>query len=269
MSSTVFFSFVLFLGSQWGAEPHSIPVTEGVENSFSSSSRHFEEDLAKLFDEILLQVFPSNLDDMSKDARTAGRLITWREANETHALPNSFNNSEFASSSHLAKLFDEILLQVFSNDPKHLSKEDARAADELVTWRDANENLIAEEVDKESSLFNRDVSHQLSTVDREIPQELVTRDVYTESLPCRELLSFLQKNIITAAAAMAAILLVTTLVVLALVTYIRRKKARYPPANMTYNIFIMNGKAWWQKPEERYIRKFTGKQKLLKCNSSV
>ncbi|XP_075835248.1 uncharacterized protein C2orf92 homolog [Microtus pennsylvanicus] len=345
MSDTVFFSFVLFLGSQWGAEPHSIPVTEGVENSFSSSSGHFEEDLAKLFDEILLQVFPSNLDDMSKDARTAGRLITWREANESkylwtdskclcfygwcsvgcavpgasqnpamaHAPPNSFNNSEFASSSHLAKLFDEILLQVFSNDPKYLSKEDARAADELVTWRDTNENLIAEEVDKESSLFNRDVSHQLSTVDREIPQGLVTRDVhtdpcvsrldvhtdpcvsrldvhtdpcvslldahtnpcvscldvYTASLPCRELLSFLQKNIITAAAAVAAILLVTILVVLALVTYIRRKKARYPPANMTYNIFIMNGKAWWQKPEERCIRKFTGKQKLLKCNSSV
>ncbi|XP_026641410.1 uncharacterized protein C2orf92 homolog [Microtus ochrogaster] len=140
-------------------------------------------------DEILLQVFSSNLDDMSKDARTAGRLITWREANETHAPPNSFNNSEFASSSHLAKLFDEILLQVFSNDPKHLSKEDARAADELVTWRDTSEN------------------------------------VYTESLPCRELLSFLQKNIIIAAAAVAAILLVTILVVLALVTYIRRKKA--------------------------------------------
>ncbi|KAM7318796.1 hypothetical protein ACRRTK_021908 [Alexandromys fortis] len=314
MSDTVFFSFVLFLGSQWGAEPHSIPVTEGtitsvlswplegwktrgepqpgqlvgpscrgwdgVENSFSSSSSHFEEDLAKLFDEILLQVFPSDLDDMSKDARTPGRLITWREANETHAPPNSFNNSEFASSSHLAKLFDEILLQVFSNDPKHLSKEDARAADELVMWRDTNEKLITEEMDKESSLFNRDVSHQLSTVNREIPQKLVTPDaytdpcvscldVYTESLPCRELLSFLQKNIITATAAMAAILLVTTLVVLALVTYIRRKKAKYPPANMTYNVFIMNGKAWWQKPEERSIRKFTGKQKLLKCNSSV
>lgn len=37
-------------------------------------------------DEILLQVFPSNLDDMSKDARTAGRLITWREANESKYL---------------------------------------------------------------------------------------------------------------------------------------------------------------------------------------
>ncbi|CAO2607877.1 hypothetical protein LEMLEM_LOCUS13548 [Lemmus lemmus] len=226
MSNTVFFSFVFFLGSQWGAEPHFIPVTEGVESTFSSSSRHLEEDLAKLFDEILLEVFPSDLDDLSKDARTAGRLITWREANETYVLPNSFNNSEFASSSHLAKLFDEILLQVFSNDPKYLSKEDARAADELITWRDANENHIAEKVNKESSLFNRDVSHQLSTVDKETHQGLVTQAFYTESLPCRELLSFLQKNIITATAAAAAILLVTALMVLALVTYRRRKQPR-------------------------------------------
>lgn len=44
---------------------------------------------------------------------------------------------------------------------------------------------------------------------------------------------------------------------------------RYPPANTTYNIFIMNGKAWWQNPEEKYLRKFTGKQKHLKCNSFV
>ncbi|XP_049990557.1 uncharacterized protein C2orf92 homolog [Alexandromys fortis] len=312
MSDTVFFSFVLFLGSQWGAEPHSIPVTEGVENSFSSSSSHFEEDLAKLFDEILLQVFPSDLDDMSKDARTPGRLITWREANESkylwtdskclcfygwcsvvcavpgasqnpamerlgidlrtdfstakicfpaaHAPPNSFNNSEFASSSHLAKLFDEILLQVFSNDPKHLSKEDARAADELVMWRDTNESKYMSGCRHGRS---GPIPNSVSAVGNRL------EDVYTESLPCRELLSFLQKNIITATAAMAAILLVTTLVVLALVTYIRRKKAKYPPANMTYNVFIMNGKAWWQKPEERSIRKFTGKQKLLKCNSSV
>lgn len=32
-------------------------------------------------DEILLQVFPRNLDEVSKDARTAGRLITGRDVN--------------------------------------------------------------------------------------------------------------------------------------------------------------------------------------------
>ncbi|XP_051008617.1 uncharacterized protein C2orf92 homolog [Acomys russatus] len=204
MSDTAFFSFVLFLGSQWGAEPHSISVTKGVENSFSSGSEHPDEDLAKLFDDILLQVFPGNLDDVSKDARTAGRLITWGDANETHLHHNSFNDSQFASSSH--------------KQEEHLAK-----------------------------IF----------------------DAYAESLPCRQLLSFLQKNIVIAASAMAAILLVTLLVVLVVVTYIRRKRSRNPPASMTYNIFIMNGKAWWQKSQEKHLRKFTGKQRPMNSNSSI
>ncbi|XP_036024222.1 uncharacterized protein C2orf92 homolog [Onychomys torridus] len=250
-------------------------TTTGVKNNFSSSSKHLDEDLSKLFDDIMLQVFTSNLDDVSKEARTAGRLITWRDVNETHLHLNSFNNSEFASSSHtpedhLAKIFDEILLQVFSNDPKYLSKEDARAADGLVMWRDVvNEAHVAEKMNKEPSLFNRDVSHQLTTAAKETLQRLVIRDAHSEGLPCRQLLSFLQKNIITASIAVAAILLVTVFVVLVLVTYIRRKQPRYPPANMTYNIFIMNGKAWWQKSQEKHLRKFTGKQKSLKCNSCV
>ncbi|XP_040585573.1 uncharacterized protein C2orf92 homolog isoform X2 [Mesocricetus auratus] len=308
MRDTVFFSFVLFLGSQWGIEPHSIPVTEGTitsilswqlegwkthrepqadrlvgtscrgwdgaKNSLSSSSKHLDEDLAKLFDEILLQVFPNNLDDITKDARTAGRLITWSDVNETHHSPNSFNNSEFASSSHkqeehLAKIFDEILLQVFSNDPQYLSKEGARAADELATWKDSNENYMAEKTNKESSLFNRDVSHQLTTAAKETTQKLTTHDAHTEGLPCRQMLSFLQKNIIIAATAVASILLVTAFVAFVLVTCLRRKQPRYPPANTTYNIFIMNGKGWWQKPEERLLRKFTGKQKTLRCKSCV
>lgn len=36
MSYTVFFSFVLFLGSQWGVEAHSISVTEGTITSILS-----------------------------------------------------------------------------------------------------------------------------------------------------------------------------------------------------------------------------------------
>ncbi|CAH7228741.1 4933424G06Rik [Phodopus roborovskii] len=298
MSGTVFFSFVLFLGSEWGVEPHSISMTEGtitsilswqlegwkthrepqpgrlvgpscrgwdgVENGFPSSSKHLDEDLAKLFDEILLQVFPSHLDDVSKDATTAGRLITWSDVNETQLSPNSFNNSELASSSHkqeehLAKIFDEILLQVSSADPKYLSEEGVRTADEEHTT----------EKDKESSLFNRDVSHQLITPSKAKLRGLITQDAHTEGLPCRQMLSFLQKNIIIATTAVAAVLLVTVLVVFVLVTYIRRKQPRYPPMNTTYNIFIMNGKGWWQKSEEKHLRKFTGKQKHLKSNSFV
>ncbi|XP_035302094.1 uncharacterized protein C2orf92 homolog isoform X1 [Cricetulus griseus] len=246
MSDTVFFSFVLFLGSPWSIEPHSISVTEGVENSFSSSSKHLDEDLTKLFDEILLQVFPRNLDDVSKDTSTAGRLITWSDVNETHPSPYSFNNSEFASRSpkqeeHLAKIFDH----------------------------------IAEKTDKEPSLFNRDLSDQLTTAGKkifgkEISRRLVAiRDAHNEGLPCRQMLSFLQKNIVIATIAVASVLLVTVFVVFVLVTYLRRKQPRCPPANTTYNIFIMNGKGWWHKPEERLLRKFAGKQKHLKCNSCV
>ncbi|MEJ1285248.1 hypothetical protein NN561_016239 [Cricetulus griseus] len=101
MSDTVFFSFVLFLGSPWSIEPHSISVTE---------------------DEILLQVFPRNLDDVSKDT-----------------------------------------------------------------------------------------------------------NAHNEGLPCRQMLSFLQKNIVIATIAVASVLLVTVFVVFVLVTYLRRKQPRLPP----------------------------------------
>lgn len=50
-----------------------------MENNFSSSSKHLKEDMDRLFDEIVLQVYPSNLDD----AQTAGRLITGRDVNES------------------------------------------------------------------------------------------------------------------------------------------------------------------------------------------
>ncbi|XP_028631189.1 uncharacterized protein C2orf92 homolog [Grammomys surdaster] len=267
MSDMVFFSFVIFLGSHWGTESLSIPVTEGVENNFSLSSKHLEEDMAKLFDEIVLQVFPSNLDD----ARTAGRLITGKNVNETHVHYHGVSDSEFVSSSHkqddyLAKIFDEILEQVLSNDSKYLPKEDARRlAAEPLTWEESNETDIVEK-SKEPSLFNRDVHHQLAA-DSEILQNTI-RGAPRESLPCGQLLSFLQRNIISATAAMAAIL-VTVLVVLTLVTCIRRRQPKYPPVSMTYNIFIMNGKSLWQKSQDKHLKKFMGKQKHLKYNSFV
>jgi hypothetical protein len=44
---------------------------------------------------------------------------------------------------------------------------------------------------------------------------------------------------------------------------------RYPPANMTYNIFIMNGKSLWQNSQDKDLKKFMGKPKHLKYNSFV
>uniref|UniRef100_A0A8C2MV94 RIKEN cDNA 4933424G06 gene n=1 Tax=Cricetulus griseus TaxID=10029 RepID=A0A8C2MV94_CRIGR len=266
MSDTVFFSFVLFLGSPWSIEPHSISVTEGVENSFSSSSKHLDEDLTKLFDEILLQVFPRNLDDVSKDTSTAGRLITWSDVNESKYLSM---DSECVCFHRLCCIGYEILRQVFSNDPKYLTKEGPRTAEEPARQKDLNENHIAEKTDKEPSLFNRDLSDQLTTADTHTDLVSSCLDAHNEGLPCRQMLSFLQKNIVIATIAVASVLLVTVFVVFVLVTYLRRKQPRCPPANTTYNIFIMNGKGWWHKPEERLLRKFAGKQKHLKCNSCV
>ncbi|XP_063124185.1 uncharacterized protein C2orf92 homolog isoform X2 [Rattus norvegicus] len=122
--------------------------------------------------------------------------------------------------------------------------------------------------DKEPSLFNRDLSHQLTAGGKEALQENA-QVAYRESPPCSQLLSFLQKNIISATTAMASILLVAVLVVLMLVMCVRRRQPKFSPAKMTYNIFIMNGKAWWQNSQDKHLKKFTGKQKYPKFNSFV
>ncbi|XP_068420279.1 uncharacterized protein C2orf92 homolog [Eschrichtius robustus] len=126
--------------------------------------------------------------------------------------------------------------------------------------RISNNGHIAEEKrDKESSLFNRDVSdEQLTTVNKG-----------TLSLPRAQLLHFLQRDISIAAVSVAGILTATVLLLLALVTDIRKKQPLSPPANMTYNIFIMNGKTWWQKSQEKKTRKHAGKQEQVKLHSSV
>ncbi|XP_064337775.1 uncharacterized protein C2orf92 homolog [Camelus dromedarius] len=127
-----------------------------------------------------------------------------------------------------------------------------------------------EKRDKESSLFNRDASDkQLTTVGQGTLQEAISPAVPNRSVPCVQLLHFLQRNIIIAAVSVAGILVATVLLLLVLITYIRRKQPLYPPANTTYNIFIMNGKTWWQTSQEKNARKHSRKQKPLKDNSSV
>ncbi|XP_058390620.1 uncharacterized protein C2orf92 homolog [Diceros bicornis minor] len=211
----------------------------------------------------------------------------------------SLENTEFASSSnkreeHLAKLFDEILLEVFSEVPYDAPFDDTRTAGKSITKRDmkeragvagnpsepefflgsedriSSEDHISEEKrDKESSLFSTDRSEQLTTVGKEALQEAISPDTRNRNMPCTQLLHFLQRNIIIAAVSVAGILVATALVLLVLTTYLRRKQPLHPPASMTYNIFIMNGKSWWQKSQEKNPRKYAGKQKQLNCNSRV
>nr|XP_044628861.1 uncharacterized protein C2orf92 homolog isoform X3 [Equus asinus] len=190
-------------------------------------------------DEILLQVF-SNV-PFDETRRTAGQSITTSDMKESYPQQKSLENTEFASSSnkqeeHLAKLFD------------HISEA---------------------ERDDEPPLFNRAVSEQLTTADKKTLQEAVSPGIRNGNLPCAQLLHFLQRNIIIAAVSVAGILVVTVVVLLGLTACMRRKQCLSPPANMTYNIFIMNGKSLWQKSQEKSPTKHAGKQKQLKCNSCV
>ncbi|XP_040309894.1 uncharacterized protein C2orf92 homolog isoform X1 [Herpailurus yagouaroundi] len=269
---------------------------QGSNTEFSSSSKNLDEGLAKLFDEIQLQVFSKVPFD---DTRTAG-----------YPQKESLKNTEFVSSSnqeeHLAKLFverlhcpeeclkrlvnfDEILQQVFSSVPY----EETRTAGKSVTERDKREGAsvagysteprfllgsmdrvstkghVSEKRNRKSFLFSRDINEQFSTEDNETLREAVRTDTQNKDVPCVQLLDFLQRNIIIAAALVAGILVVTVLLLLVLTAYISRKKPLYPPANMTYNIFILNGKTWWQKYQEKNPRKQKGKQKQLKSKSCV
>nr|XP_044628865.1 uncharacterized protein C2orf92 homolog isoform X6 [Equus asinus] len=199
-------------------------------------------------------------------------LSCWQgaEPRPFHLIKGS--NTEFSSSSKnldegLAKIFDEILLQVFSNVP---FDETRRTAGQSITTSDMKENHISEaERDDEPPLFNRAVSEQLTTADKKTLQEAVSPGIRNGNLPCAQLLHFLQRNIIIAAVSVAGILVVTVVVLLGLTACMRRKQCLSPPANMTYNIFIMNGKSLWQKSQEKSPTKHAGKQKQLKCNSCV
>ncbi|XP_059799461.1 LOW QUALITY PROTEIN: uncharacterized protein C2orf92 homolog [Balaenoptera ricei] len=137
--------------------------------------------------------------------------------------------------------------------------------------RISNNGHIAEEKrDKESSLFDRDVSdEQLTTVNKGTLQEAISPDVPSRSMPRAQLLHFLQRDISIAAVSVAGIFTATVLLLLALVTDIRKKQPLSPPANMAYNIFIMNGKTWWQKSQEKKTRKHAGKQEQVKLHASV
>ncbi|XP_048971819.1 uncharacterized protein C2orf92 homolog isoform X2 [Canis lupus baileyi] len=297
--------------SKGGLEPKSSSPSPGAGSNteFSSSSKTLDEGLAKIFDEILQQVFSKvPLDKM----RTAGKSITKREVKESKGLlwlapfppvsdgkakslrtllpkstrhskgglepkssspspgagyppVKSLKNTELISSSnnreqHLAKLFGFIKaasVAGYSTEPRFLLGSMDRIS-------------INGRRDKEPSLVNGNINERLTTGDEEGFQEAVRTDTQDKNVPCTQLLHFLQRNIILAAASVAGILVVTTLLLLALTTCIRRKRPLHPPANTTYNVFIMSGKSWWQKYQEKNLRKHSDKQKqLLKSKSHI
>uniref|UniRef100_A0ABI0NZK2 Uncharacterized protein n=1 Tax=Bos taurus TaxID=9913 RepID=A0ABI0NZK2_BOVIN len=244
----------------------SLQVTTGSNAESSSNSKILDKGLAKLFG------YPSQ-----------------KSSRETDFALSSNKRDE-----HLAKLFDEILLQVFSKVPleetraaagrsitKRDTKEKNNPADDQnhnpphvenisQTLRRSSDHIAEEQRDQESSLFNRDVSDtQSTTINKGTLQEAVSPDIPSRGMPCSQLLQFLQKNIIIAAVSVVGIVTATGLLLLALVMYIRKKQSLRSPADITYNIFIMNGKTWWQKSQDKKTKKHAGKQKRLKLNAGI
>ncbi|XP_036850545.1 uncharacterized protein C2orf92 homolog [Manis javanica] len=110
-------------------------------------------------------------------------------------------------------------------------------------------HISEEKRDKEPSLFDRDVGKQLTTVDKEILTGAILSDVQKRDWLCAQLLHFLQRNIIMSAVSVAGILVATVLFLLVLTTCIRKKKLLFPLENITYNMFIIDGKTWWQNSQ--------------------
>ncbi|XP_017379570.2 uncharacterized protein C2orf92 homolog, partial [Cebus imitator] len=151
-------------------------VSHHIQPEFSSSSKIPDEGLAKIFDEILLQVFSQVPYDPSFDeTRTAVRSITKRETQKSYSQQKSLKDATFASGSnereeHLAKIFDEILLQVTSQVPYDPSFKETIAV-RSITKRDMRKDYLSEEKRfKESPLSDGDLREPLTTADRETLQ---------------------------------------------------------------------------------------------------
>ncbi|XP_032733793.1 uncharacterized protein C2orf92 homolog isoform X5 [Lontra canadensis] len=231
--------------SEGGLEPKfgALPPRAGSNTEFSSSSKNMDEGLAKIFDEILQQVFyKAPYGTPFDEARTAGKSITKRD----------MNSEIFIKGPNVAG---------YSTAPRFLFGSVDR-----ISTNDHN----SEKRDKESSLSNRNMNEPFTAINKETLEEAAKTEIPDKTVPCEQLLQFLQRNIIIGAGSVAGVLVVTALLLLALTMCCRRKQQSHPPANMTYNIFILRGKTWWQKFQEKNPKKQSEKQKqLLKGKSSV
>ncbi|XP_078204819.1 uncharacterized protein C2orf92 homolog isoform X2 [Callithrix jacchus] len=250
-------------------------VSHHTEPEFSSSSKILDESLAEIFDEIVLQVFSQvPYDPPFDETRTPVRSVTKRDTQKSYSQEKSLKDAAFASGSneqeeHLAQIFDEIVLQVMSEVLDDPSFKDTTAV-RSTTKTDMRKDYLSEEKRlKESPLFDRDVREQLTTADKETLQGAAKPDAHSRMMPCRQLLNFLQRTTIMAAVSGVAVLAVAVLLLLGLASYIRRKQPSSPLANTRYNIFIMNGRTWWQNSGENNFTKYAKKQTQLKCSSCV
>ncbi|XP_010636396.1 uncharacterized protein C2orf92 homolog [Fukomys damarensis] len=246
---------------------------QGSNSIISSSTKSMEKGVAKILDDILHQAAPED-----------PTVAAFEKAG--YFQENGLSNSEFASSSNgqdddLKKLLDDILHQAAPEDTAIAAFEKASTAAVSGTRKDPDERTNvpwnSEEpdyfLDSMDNLPDDDrISEEKRNRDSSLIHKAVTvaalRKSASPDLPCGQLLHFLQKNITSVAFTVAAILGVMVLLVFLLTFYVKRRQSLHPPANMTYNIFILDEKSWWQKPQES-VKKFAEKHKHLKYNSCV
>ncbi|XP_043323777.1 uncharacterized protein C2orf92 homolog isoform X2 [Cervus canadensis] len=238
------------------------PRKSSRETDFALSSNKRDEHLAKLFDEILLQVFSKV--PLEETRAAAGRSITRRDTKERATVDGNSHEPElFFDSTDRMSNNEDVPTDDQNHNPPHVENISQ-------TLQRLSDHIAGEQRDQESSLFNRDVSDtQLTTIDKGTHQEAVSPDVPSRGMPCSQLLQFLQKNIIVAAVSVVGIAVAAVLLLLALLVSVRKRQLLHSPADMTYNIFIMNGKTWWQKSQDKKTKKHAGKQKQLKLNSGI
>ncbi|KAM9722270.1 uncharacterized protein C2orf92 homolog isoform 3-T3 [Dama dama] len=168
------------------------------------------------------------------------------------------SNAEFSSNS---KILDKGLAKLFGYPPQKSSRE----TDFALSSNKRDEHLAKLFEDDPTDDQNHNPPHV-----ENISQTLQRlSDVPSRGMPCSQLLQFLQKNIIVAAVSVVGIAVAAVLLLLALLVYVRKSRSLHSPADMTYNIFIMNGKTWWQKSQDKKTKKHAGKQKQLKLNSGI
>ncbi|KAF6270391.1 hypothetical protein mRhiFer1_001863 [Rhinolophus ferrumequinum] len=148
--------FVLFLDCWQCADMHQpFPPVEGSNADRSPSSKNLEEGMAKIFDEILLQVFSSITFDESR--RTAGKSMTKRATEER-------SNADRSPSS---KNLEEGMAKIFENNPTNDENHNPPHVENILQTLQRTVGHISEERKRKApSLFNRAVSEPLTTVDQ-------------------------------------------------------------------------------------------------------
>ncbi|XP_076989923.1 uncharacterized protein C2orf92 homolog isoform X2 [Tamandua tetradactyla] len=270
---------------------------------FSSNLKKQEKNMTKILDEILGHAsskvpYNPKFDDM---IQSEAKSTTKNIMEPSSPQQKTSKNTEFASSSikpaeQMAKVFNEFLRQGFSRIPynpildetrstaaysskKNFMKEEARIdenspkPENFLRGLDTisnNEPLTDEKKVKEAYASDRKEKGRFTADTDEEDLQTAGSDAQHEKPPCAQTLHFLQKNIIIAAVSVAGLLVAMVALLLLLAMCGRGRQALEPPANTTYNIFIMNGKTWWQKFQEHANpRKSVGKQEELRCDSYI